>query len=202
MGQCQGTCELKAGATCEGRCQGSCEYEAPDGQCEAGAEVRCQAAADASASCDGSCDGEVVPPKAKAECEASVEAEAKLRAECTPPTVEIRWQWSAGFDDPQAQAEFKAWVEGFRGRYAALLAATARAKLVLDAGAGLGKAAGGLVTSVQADFAADPSVRATVGVACAVEELGTVGALIEGASTAVSGSVTAAGEISAALAGG
>lgn len=199
MGQCHGNCELKAGATCEGRCQGSCEYEAPDGQCEAGAEVRCQAAADASARCDGSCDGEVVPPKAKAECEASVAAEAKLRAECTPPTVEIRWQWHASFSEPQAQAEFKAWVEGFRGRYAALLAQTARAKLVLEAGAGLGAAAVGLVTSVPEDFAADPSIRASVGVGCAVDELKTVGALIEGAAQAVSGSVTAAGEVSAAL---
>ncbi|HEY8375973.1 MAG TPA: hypothetical protein VIK91_05765 [Nannocystis sp.] len=202
MGQCHGTCELKAGGHCEGRCQGSCEYEAPNGECEAGAEVRCQAQADASASCNGTCDGEVVPPKARAECEASVEAEAKLRAECTPPTVEIRWQWKAGFTDPQAQAEFKAWIEGFRGRYAALLAQTARAKLVLDAGKGLGEAAVQLAGSIEGAFAGDDSVRTMIGIGCAVEELKTVGALIQGASQAVSGSVTAAGEISAALAAG
>ncbi|MDC0723289.1 hypothetical protein [Nannocystis bainbridge] len=202
VGSCTGSCELKAGAACDGECQGSCEYEAPDGGCEAGAEVRCQAAADASASCDGSCDGEVVPPKAKAECEASVEAEAKLQAQCTPPALEILWQWEAGFDDELEQAQFKAWVEGFRVRYAGLLAASARAKLVLEAGAGLGDAAVGLVSSVQADFAGDLSLRASVGIVCAVAELESLGSLLQSGTGALSGSVSAVGEISAALAGG
>jgi hypothetical protein len=201
MGECKGTCELKAGASCEGKCQGSCEYEAPSGECEAGAELRCQASAEASASCDGSCDGEVVPPKARAECEASVDAEAKLRAECTPPTLEIRWQWAASFDDPQAQAEFKAWVEGFRGRYAGLLAAGARAELVLRAGAGLGQAAGQLVGSVQDDFAGDGDPRAAIGVGCAVAELEAVAGVISDGSAALTGSVSAVAEISAAFAG-
>lgn len=202
MGTCTGTCELKAGAHCEGDCQGSCEYEAPGGQCEAGAEVRCQAAADASAECNGSCDGEVVPPKAKAECEASVEAEAKMQAQCTPPSLEIGWQWKAGFEDELERAKFKAWVEGFRLRYAGLLAASARAELVLEAGTGLGDAAVQLVTSVQTDFAGDTSLRATVGVLCAVAELESVGTLLQSGSGALSGSVSAVGEISASLAGG
>lgn len=203
MGTCNGTCELKAAAECEGRCQGTCEYTAPEGQCEAGAEVRCQAAADASASCNGSCDGEVVPPKAKAECEASVEAEAKLQAQCTPPSLEILWQWSAELEgDVEGQAQFKAWVEGFRGRYAGLLAASARAKLVLEAGTGLGEAAGQLVTSIPDAFAGDADLRAVVGVSCAVDELETVGTLLQSGTGALSGSVTAVGEISAALAGG
>ncbi len=203
MGECMGNCELRAGAACEGSCEGSCEYEAPDGQCAAGAEVRCQASADASASCDGSCDGEVVPPKAKAECEASVEADAKLRAECTPPTLEIRWQWSGELaNDVAGQAAFKAWVEGFRGRYAALLAAGARAELVLGAGAGLGQAALGLVDSLPAELAGDSSVRATLGVRCAVTEFESVGQVIAEGSAALEGSVSAVLEVSAAIGGG
>lgn len=202
MGQCKGSCELRAGASCAGKCQGSCEYEAPEGKCEGGAELRCEASADASASCDGSCDGEVVPPKAKAECEASVDAEAKLQAECTPPSLEIGWQWSAELmADAAAQAEFKAWVEGFRGRYAALLAASARAELVLKAGEGLGKAAVDLVGSVQSDFAADASVRATIGIGCAVDQLKVVGEVLGDSTTALTGSVSAVGEVSAAIAG-
>ena len=202
MGECQGTCELRAGATCEGKCQGSCEYEAPMGGCAADAEVRCEAQADASAECNGSCDGEVVPPKAKAECEASVDAEAKLRAECTPPSLEIRWQWNEELmADAQAQAEFKAWIEGFRGRYSALLAASARGGLVLKAGEGLITAAGGLVTSLPGEFAADASIRATIGIGCAVDELKVVGAVIGDASTALTGSVAAVGEITAAVGG-
>lgn len=203
MGECMGNCELRAGAACEGKCQGSCEYEAPGGECEAGAELRCQASADASASCDGSCDGEVVPPKAKAECEASVEADAKLRAECTPPTLEIRWQWTAELAaDADGQAAFKAWVEGFRGRYAALLAAGARAELVLGAGAGLGQAALELVTSLPAELAGDASVRATLGIGCAVPELEAVGTVIAEGAAALEGSVSAVVEVSAAIGGG
>ena len=200
MGQCKGSCELRAGASCEGKCQGSCEYEAPEGKCEADAELRCEASADASASCDGSCDGEVVPPKASAECEASVEAEAKLQAECTPPSLEIGWQFK-GSVNAQAQAEFKAWVEGFRGRYAALLAASARAELVLKAGEGLGEAAADLAVSLPGEFAADTSLRATVGIACAVTELEAVGSVIGDGAAALSGSVTAVAEVSAAIAG-
>ncbi|MCY0994300.1 hypothetical protein OV203_44655 [Nannocystis sp. ILAH1] len=200
MGTCTGTCELKAGAHCEGDCQGSCEYEAPDGQCEAGAEVRCQAAADASAECNGSCDGEVVPPKAKAECEASVEAEAKMQAQCTPPSLEILWQWNADFEDELDRARFKAWVEGFRLRYAGLLAASARAELVIGAGAGLGDAAVDLLGSLPGEL--DGDLRAALGLPCALAELESVGTLLQSGSGALSGSVSAVGEISAALAGG
>ncbi|MDC0674952.1 hypothetical protein [Nannocystis radixulma] len=199
MGECHGTCELKAGAECDGKCQGSCEYKPADGQCEAGAEVRCEAAAEASASCDGSCDGEVVPPKAKAECEASVEAEAKMQAQCTPPSLEILWQWRGDFVD---RAEFKAWVEGFRVRYAALLAASARAKLVLEAGAGIGDAAVDLVPAIETAITAKGEVLAAIRIGCAVAEIDSVGTLIQSGTGALSGSVTAVGEISAALAGG
>lgn len=203
MGECMGNCELRAGAACDGSCQGSCEYEAPDGQCEAGAEIRCEAAAEASASCDGSCDGEVVPPKAKAECEASVEADAKLRAECTPPTLEIRWQWSATLaGDVAGQAAFKAWIEGFRGRYSALLAAGARAELVLGAGAGLGQAALDLAGSLPGELAGDTSLRAKLGLGCALTEFDAVASVIDEGSSALAGSVSAIVEVSAAVTGG
>ena len=201
-GQCKGSCELRAGATCDGTCEGSCEYTPPSGQCEAGAEVRCQASAEASATCEGSCDGEVVPPKAKAECEASVQAEAKLRAECTPPTLEIRWQWRAGFDDPAAQAEFKAWVEGFRGRYAGLLAAIARAQLVLDAGANIGASAGALIESLPATFHGEDSLRVKLGLTCATTQLKAVGTIVADGTSTLSASVSDAAEIGAALVGG
>lgn len=202
MGECNGTCELRAGATCEGKCQGSCEYEAPMGGCSADAEVKCEAAADASAECNGSCDGEVVPPKAKAECEASVDAEAKVRAECTPPSLEIRWQWNAELmGDVQAQAEFKAWIEGFRGRYAALLAASARGELVLKAGEGLITAAGDLVVSLPGELEGQGGLKGGVGLTCALAELETVGTVLGGASAALSGSVSAIGEVSAAVGG-
>jgi hypothetical protein len=201
-GQCMGSCELRAGATCDGQCEGTCEYTPPGGQCEAGAEVRCQASAEASATCEGTCDGEVVPPKAKAECEASVEADAKLRAECTPPTLEIKWQWKASFSDPQAQAEFKAWVEGFRGRYAGLLAATARAELVIDAGAGIVASASGLVETLPGEFDIVNDPRAAIGIPCALTQLEAVATVVGDGSAALSASVSAVAEVSGAIAGG
>jgi hypothetical protein len=142
----------------------------------------------------------VVPPKAKAECEASVEAEAKMQAQCTPPSLEILWQWKAGFENELERAKFKAWVEGFRLRYAGLLAASARAELVLGAGAGLGDAAVDLLGSLPGEVSGD--LRVSLGLPCALAELETVGTLLQSGSGALSGSVSAVGEISAALAGG
>jgi hypothetical protein len=144
-----------------------------------------------------------VPPKAKAECEASVDAEAKVRAECTPPSLEIRWQWNAELmGDVQAQAEFKAWIEGFRGRYAALLAASARGgagaqgRRGADHGGGRpGRQPAGRARGTGRPARADGRAR------CALTELETVGTVLGDASAALSGSVSAIGEVSAAIGG-
>jgi hypothetical protein len=54
---------------------------------------------------------------------------------------------------------------------------------------------------VQSDFAADTSVRAKVGIACAVTQLEAVGEVLGGGTTALTGSVSAVAEVSAAIAG-
>ena len=87
----------------------------------------------------------------------------------------------------------------FRGRYAALLAASARAELVLKAGSGLGQAAADLVVSLPAEFAAETSLRATVGIGCAVTELKEVGSVLADGTAALTGSVSAVAEVSAAI---
>ncbi|MBA3545107.1 MAG: hypothetical protein H0T76_01350 [Nannocystis sp.] len=201
-GTCEGTCELKAAATCEGKCEGQCTYTPPDAKCEANAQVRCEAKADAKVSCNGRCDGEVTPPKASAECEASAKAEVNAKVECTPPAVEITWQWSAELDgDLKAQAEFKAWITGFKGRFAALLAATKRVKFVLDAGAGLTAAASGAVKgAIEVQAQGDLDLKASVGLACALTELGSVPGVITDSADRLATSAAGAAEVTAAVA--
>ena len=201
-GMCEGTCELKAAAKCEGNCEGSCTYTPPDAKCEANAQVRCEAKADAKVACNGRCDGEVTPPKASAECEASAKAEVNAKVECTPPAVEITWQWSAELEgNVKAQAEFKAWITGFKGRFAALLAATKRVKFVLDAGAGLTAAASGAVKgAIDVQVKGDLDLKASVGLACALTELGNVPTVIADSAGRLQTSAAGAAEITTAIA--
>jgi hypothetical protein len=124
--------------------------------------------------------------------------------QCYPPSLEITWQWSAELEgDVNAQAEFKAWLEGFKVRYAALLAALKRAELVAKVGVDLGAAAQGAVKGA-VDVAAQGEVTLKVGVglACAVTELEKVGGVISGAAGKLQGSVQGAVEVTGAIAGG
>jgi modification target Cys-rich repeat protein len=200
-GTCKGTCQLTAAAKCDGQCEGSCTYTPPNAMCDANAQVRCEARGDAKIACNGRCDGEVTPPKASAECEASAKAEANAQIDCTPPSVEITWQWSAKFvDDAKAQAEFRAWVVGFRARFAALLAATRRVKFVLEAGKGLGTAATGAVKSaVEVRAKGDLDLKTSVGLGCALKALGDVGGVITDASTRLTASAAGAADVTTAI---
>lgn len=202
-GNCQGSCELAAGGSCSGSCQGECAVELPSAECEAMAEVSCSAEAMGSIECNGGCDAEVTPPSAKAECQASAQAKANVSVECTPPRLDITFDWSAEVSgDAAAKAEFRAWIENFKIQYAALLAEIKRSEFVLEAGADLTAAASGAVeTSINTAISAtsETDIRAWVGLGCAVQELPNVGSAIAEGTTALQGSVTAAAEVSAAI---
>lgn len=202
-GECQGTCELNAGGSCEGKCEGSCEYTPPDAQCEANAEVRCEAMAGASIECDGQCEGSVEPPEVSAECEATVEAKAEASVECTPPELDVTYQWSAEFEgDLEAQAQFKAWLTGFKGQYSAMIAATAKIEghllpaleLVVGAGADA-------VGSVVGELSGSGNIKTSFGAVCAVAELDDVGVVLQGSIDNLSASASAFGEISGSIGG-
>ncbi|PRP91576.1 hypothetical protein [Enhygromyxa salina] len=133
MGMCQGTCELSAGGQCGGMCTGSCTYKPMSGTCEADASAKCEAMAGASIECDARCEGEVTPPSVSAECEATVDAKANASVECKPPTLEVTWQWSDELAaDVMAQAEFKAWVQGFKTHTAVMLAGKTKADILIE----------------------------------------------------------------------
>ena len=63
-------------------------------------------------------------------------------------------------------------------------------------------AAASLPDSIQSEFAGDTSLRATAGIKCAVEQFGAVATVINDAGGALSGSLAASAEITAAIAGG
>jgi hypothetical protein len=202
-GMCTGTCELEVAAQCSGKCQGTCQVRNPEGGCMANATAKCEAMAGASVDCDAQCEGSAEPPMVKAECEASVEAKANASVECTPPSLDIGFQWSAAFaGDVDAQAEFKAWLVGFRARFSALLAASAKAELVLDSGQLLVTAAGDVVTNVASDLQAEGDLKAKIGAGCALIELDAVGNALGGAVADMEFSVSAFAEISAGVAAG
>jgi modification target Cys-rich repeat protein len=207
QGKCEGTCEgsceveMKAGAMCEGTCRGECTATNPSGGCEGSVRASCKAKGDASVMCEGSCDGEVTPPSASVECEASAKAEASLNVECSPPRVELQFELMASAD-VEAQAEFTAKLKVLEARLPRILASLKRADLVLDAGEGLatdGAAAVKGAIDGSAMAVAEGNLRVVFGIPCAVKELDKVEAAISGSIASLSGSVSAAAEITTAL---
>lgn len=197
MGMCQGTCELEAGGSCGGSCNGSCTVNS-DAGCEATATAKCEASADASVECDARCEGEVTPPEVKAECEATVEAKADASVECFPPSLAVTWQWE-GNVDAMAQAEFKAWLEGFKGHVGVMLAARAKADILIEALGnleGAGKAA--LTASGEALAGGDFVATFKIGT-CGLPELENVGMALGGATGELQGSVSGSIEIFGAV---
>jgi hypothetical protein len=202
-GMCMGSCkaELGAAASCSGKCEGECTVEKPDGGCEGGIRASCKAEANAMVMCGGRCDGEVEPPSVKAECKASASAEAKLNVECSPPRVAISYQLKAGLD-AQASAQFEAAIKNLEVRLPRLLAASAKADLVVEAGEGLIASASGAVSgavSAAAAAAGKGDVRVFFGLRCAVGQLDAVGSTLNGASGRLAGSAAGAADLTGAL---
>ena len=192
-GQCEGECavDVSAGARCDGQCEGSCEYTPPsDVGCSGGASARCEAMAGASIECDAGCEGTVEPPEVSAECEATVEAKASASVVCTPPTLAFAFDWADGVD-ANAQAEFRAWLEGFRANFSALLAARAEAEIVVDAAGKLVASAGGSLRDAVVELQASGEVFAAVGAGCAILELPEAAGALASSAEALQANVSA-----------
>ncbi len=203
-GRCNGTCEgecateMSAGGSCDARCEGSCEYTPPTGGCEAGASAKCEAMAGASIECDAGCEGTVDPPEVSAECEATVEAKASASIECTPPTLAFSFEWAAGVD-ASAQAEFRAWLEGFRANFSALVAARAEGEVVAGAAANLIGSATGALRDAAAELQGSGEVFAAVGAGCALLQLPDAAGALTASSQSLQGNVSAAATLVAAF---
>ena len=201
-GMCTGTCELAASAECKGSCKGECTYTPPKGECEAGAQVKCEASAKGSVMCNGKCEGEVTPPKASAECEASAKADASIQVECTPPSIDLAYQFDAKLDakaQATAQANFEAFLVSFKGSFSAIVAQTAQADVVLKAGADMGEKGVAAVKGAADGLKASADLKAGIGIGCALGELDVVASTIKDSSAGLTKSVSAAGAMTAAF---
>ena len=191
---------MSAGGSCEARCEGTCEYVAPEAGCEADATMRCEANAGASVQCDAGCEGTVEPPAVSAECEASVDAKASASVECTPPTLAFEFEFIGGLE-ASAQADFRAWLQGFRVHFGAILAARAKAEIIADSALGLIAAAGdgGALLDAVAELSTDGNIAASVGAACALKEVPVAFAALQSAQGELTANLQAAVDVSAAL---
>lgn len=200
-GMCEGTCDLGAGGMCNGKCTGSCEYTPAKGSCEATAEARCSASAEANVECKGSCTGKATPPEVSAECEATVEAKAEASVQCYPPslTIDYKFNVDAGAD-ADLRAEFKGFINNFKIRYAALLAAVARAEGLIDVSATLGDAGVAAINSAAGTLKASGDLKASIGAACAIGLLPDAAKLLTDAGGKLSTQLQAAGSVTAAVA--
>lgn len=139
-GTCSGKCEVKAEASCSGECRGSCKLTGPTATANCTGELKCEGKCEGS--CSGGCTGEVKAPKcegevecnaeASAKCEAQASAQASASMECTPPTLELDYNFKAGVN-AQAQAEFLAKLDKFRVEMIAIIQGTAKMRALVDA---------------------------------------------------------------------
>jgi hypothetical protein len=201
-GMCEGTCELNAAAECNGSCKGECTYTPPSGKCDAGASVTCEAKANASVECNGKCEGEVEPPQASAECQASAKADASVNVECTPPSLDLQYQFDASLNataKAEAQANFEAFLVSFRGSFSAILAQSAQAEVILAAGLDIKDKGVAAVQDVVENFDVKGNLKATVGVSCAVTQLPLVKDSMADSTKALTASGKAAADLTAAF---
>lgn len=132
-GKCEGSCEatVKADGKCEGKCTGSCAVTAPSAGCEG--EVKCQG--ECKGECSGGCEGEATPPSASASCEASADCQAQAKAqgsaslECTPPSIEIAFNFTG---NASAEGEFKAKIGALKANAGVMVQAFTKYQALID----------------------------------------------------------------------
>jgi modification target Cys-rich repeat protein len=132
-GTCEGTCELAASATCEGSCTGSCKVMA-EAMCT-GEAPKCSGSC--MGECTGSCKGKATPPEVAVDCEASAEckgqasAQASANLTCTPPSLDIGFNFAANVD-AQAQASFSAKMAALKVSGVAIVQGFGRLTALID----------------------------------------------------------------------
>jgi hypothetical protein len=151
--------------------------------------------------CTGRCEGEVTPPSASVECEATAKAQASLEVECTPPSIDVSYAFSADAS-ADVRAEFQAFLVRFRTSFGAIRAELERADVIIAAGSDLGAAADGAVSAaVDTAISGEASLKAQIGLGCALGQLENVGKVITDSTARLNDSVSVAGDLSLTLIG-
>jgi hypothetical protein len=201
-GNCQGTCQLSGGGSCSGTCSGECAVQATGGSCDASAKVECFAeppSATAKVECNAKCEGSVEPPSAKAECNASVKADAEVKAECTPPSINILIGGSATGTATANLAAYGRFTESFKADMAAMVTAMQRAEFVLRAGVGVVAAIPSVTSSFKAAVSGDVDLKTSIGLGCAIVELPKVAGSMKASTDALTAQVQASAAFLAAF---
>jgi hypothetical protein len=138
-GKCDGTCTAsatgsgaQADGTCKGTCKGTCSVTAPSAKCSGSCSGKCDATCapptgQATVNCSAGCSGSATPISCKggkltggcqvdASCQANCNASAQAKASCTPPSVSITGNITAGAD-----VQFAALVTTLQNNLPALL---------------------------------------------------------------------------------
>jgi modification target Cys-rich repeat protein len=171
-GMCQGTCSLQAGGSCSGSCKGQCTYTPPMAMCDASAQAHCDATGSAKVDCKGTCTGQVTPPMASASCTASAKANASISADCKPPSLDVAFKLNAMVaGDAMGSASFEAWLEGFKGHVAAIVAYKAKLDGLVSAGGDIAANANSAINSAITDLQGNASLKVSIGAGCALKEL-------------------------------
>ncbi len=156
-GKCQGTCSIEVKGPCSGECQGTCEFMAPDNQCEGDCKGDCTIIVETAAECESGvlcqgqcsgkctdgCMGEARPPSQSLDCDASADcnAQASARAsaglDCSSPSLDIGFSFSAALD-ADARAEFTAKMDLFKTKMTSILEGYAELKGLAMGNAELG----------------------------------------------------------------
>lgn len=214
-GMCEGSCELAVAAECSGSCSGTCVVEV-EANCE-GEPLSCSGSCEGS--CSGGCTGTATPPSVAVDCEASADCQAQAKAqasanvECTPPSLDIGFEFNAmATGNLDAQAEFTARLKELRVRGVAILQGFAQYQAIISGEVNgevvfpeppLTLVRGELQAVVSAGVSGDlfgdiPVFRA----GCAISALQESVTLLGRMSTEAAANIQAQGDFSAALIGG
>ncbi len=138
-GKCDGTCTAsatgngaQADGTCKGTCKGTCSVTAPSVKCSGSCSGKCDAtcappSGQATVNCSAGCSGSATPISCKggklsggcqvdANCQANCNASAQAKATCTPPSISITGNITAGAD-----VQFAALVNTLKANLPALI---------------------------------------------------------------------------------
>jgi hypothetical protein len=209
--ECKGSCELSAAAECSGSCSGKCEVAA-NAMCEGGKAPSCSGTC--KGKCDASCTGEFTPPSASANCDATADCQAQAKAqanaslECTPPSVDLAYSFSASaMADAGAQADFVAHLGELKARGGAILQGFTKYTLLIkgDAKAGVKSPVAELITSVQGLASASGEIVADIPpfrLTCALAGFTEAGSVLSTVTSQATANLAAQGKFATAFTGG
>lgn len=210
QGKCEGTCKgaaeggtgtgVKADGTCDGTCEGSCEAVKPDVKCNGSFEGQCKGSCTATpgsakVECSGKCSAEAEPLKCsggelkggckvEAKCDANCDASVSAKAECQPPSLDIRLEGNANLD-VNAQAKVGAVINTLKVNLPNILVVfKARGQAIV-------KLAGNVAGSADAVFS--PGDLSVKGAACLIPIIGA----IKGAAETLPATLEASASVSA-----